>query len=161
MKVEYSGIKQAIARLEKLKKKVGSDKLHEILQQLAEIGVSYARAGFNSAIYDGHKDVSVEIEWESENAVCVTARGQTVLFIEFGSGARYGYGHPLADQYGYGPGTWSTNEALGGKGHWDDENGWYYEHGKKSWGNPPSMTMYNTSKEIQAKINEVIKGVLG
>ena len=91
----------------------------------------------------------------------IYASGTAVAFIEFGSGAAMGYGHPMAGEHGLGPGTWSTDESLGGKGHWDDPNGWYYKHGEKSHGNPPAMAMYDAVQAMTAEITTIAKGVFG
>ena len=160
MRVECTGLKEAIKHLEDIRKKANGQRMHDVLQRLADEGYQVASAQFGSAIYDGNNDVQVNIVWESENTVSVVASGKTVLFIEFGSGALYGYGHPTAQQNGYGPGTWSDNEELGGKHHWDDPNGWYYEHGHKSWGNPPARAMYDASLKIHEEIEKIIRGVL-
>ena len=85
-------------------------------------------------------------------AAAVVASGEGALFLEFGAGYLMGYGHP--EPLGYGPGTYP------GKGHWDDPNGWYYEHGKKSYGNPPTAAMYNARKIIQQNLKDLAKGIL-
>lgn len=160
MRVSYSGIKETIKHLEDIRKKLGEDKIHSALQRLAEKGYQIASAGFNSAMFDGTNDVQVNIVWESENVVTLVASGQSVLFIEFGTGATYGYGHPLAQQYGYGPGTWSDNEALGGKGHWNDPNGWYYKHNTKSLGNPPARAMYDAFTTMRDQVEEILREMM-
>ena len=132
----------------------------ELVTKLAERGKAVASVKFASAKYDGTNDVSVWVDSTGSVAV-IYAEGEAVAFIEFGSGAKEGYGHPQADQHGLGPGTWSTNEELGGKGHWDDPNGWYYVHGKKSHGNPPAMAMYDAVQTLTAEITTIAKEVFG
>jgi hypothetical protein len=85
-----------------------------------------------------------------DGGYAVMANGQAVLFIEFGSGL-IGFGHP--EPHGMGPGTYP------GKGHWNDPNGWYYAHGKKSHGNPPNMPMYTTVKELEQELERMVKEV--
>ena len=132
----------------------------ELVTKLAERGKAVASVKFASAKYDGTNDVSVRVDSTGSVAV-IYAEGEAVAFIEFGSGVKEGYGHPQADQFGLGPGTWSTNEELGGKSHWDDPNGWYYVHGKKSHGNPPAMAMYDAVQAMTAEITSIAKEVFG
>lgn len=134
---------------------VGKDKWlqrksDELAKRLAEIGVQKAEVNFAAAYYDGPEDHAIELIPEGPGCYTVRASGQTVLFVEFGSGL-IGYGHP--EPHGMGPGTYP------GKGHWDDPNGWYYAHGKKSHGNPPNMPMYNTVKELEQELARVVKEV--
>lgn len=132
----------------------------ELITKLAERGKAVASVKFASAKYDGTNDVSVRVDSTGSVAV-IYAEGEAVAFIEFGSGAKEGYGHPQADELGLGPGTWSTNEELGGKGHWDNPNGWYYKHGKKSHGNPPAMAMYDAVQAMTAEITTIAREVFG
>ena len=132
----------------------------ELVTKLAERGKDVASVKFAGAKYDGTNDVSVRVDSTGSVAV-IYAEGEAVAFIEFGSGAKEGYGHPLVGNFGLGPGTWSTNEELGGKGHWDDPNGWYYKHGVKSHGNPPAMAMYDAVQAMTAEITSIAKEVFG
>ena len=130
----------------------------ELVTKLAERGKDVASVKFAGAKYDGTNDVSVRVDSTGSVAV-IYVEGEAVAFIEFGSGAKEGYGHPLAGDFGLGPGTWSTNEELGGKGHWDDPNGWYYKHGVKSHGNPPAMAMVDAVQAMTAEITSIAKEV--
>ena len=132
----------------------------EFVTKLAERGREVASIKFTGARYDGDNDVSVRVEPTADGAV-IYAEGKAVAFIEFGSGAAEGYGHPQAGEHGLGPGTWSTNEKLGGKGHWDDPNGWYYEHGKKSHGNPPAMAMWSAFQTMVEELTMIATEVFG
>ena len=132
----------------------------ELIAKLAEHGKNVASVKFAGATYDGTNDVSVRVDNTGSVAV-IYAEGTAVAFIEFGAGATMGYGHPLAGEHGLGPGTWSTDESLGGKGHWDNPNGWYYKHGEKSHGNPPAMAMYDAVQAMTAEITTIAKGVFG
>lgn len=132
----------------------------ELITKLAERGKSVASIKFASATYDGVNDVSVRVDSTGSVAV-IYAEGEAVAFIEFGSGAKMGYGHPTAAQHGLGPGTWSTDESLGGKGHWDNPKGWYYKHGEKSHGNPPAMAMYDAVQTMTAEITTIAREVFG
>jgi hypothetical protein len=130
----------------------------ELIAKLAERGRSVAEIRFAAAQYDGTNDVSVRVDNNGSSAV-IYAEGSAVAFIEFGSGAAMGYGHPEADKHGLGPGTWSTDESLGGKGHWDNPNGWYYKHGEKSHGNPPAMAMVSARDTMVEELTTIAREV--
>lgn len=134
-------------------------KIHTLLERLAQIGVDTADTRFKTAQYDGDNDVTVTgPEWVGENKLVIRASGKSVLFIEFGSGLP-GYGHPKAQDLGYGPGTYSDSEALGGKHHWDDPKGWFYKHDERSHGNPPARAMYDAGKEMRERVAEIAREV--
>lgn len=128
-------------------------KIDEVTRRLAEIGATKASLGFSRAIYTGDNDVSISVE-PIENGYSIIASGEAVLFIEFGSGVTYGYGHPAPMNYG--PGTYPGN------GHWDDPRGWWLpkdKGGLHTYGNPPSATMYQTGKELQQEILRIAREV--
>lgn len=160
IRVELSkdGVSNAIKELQQYKLWVET-KERELRQRLAEKGAEVARIQFTGAKYDGTNDVVVRVDNTGSVAV-IYAEGQSVAFIEFGSGARYGYGHPQASEFGVGPGTYPT-EANGGKGWWDNPSGWWYAHGKHSYGNPPSMSMYKAVQAITEQVTMIAREVFG
>lgn len=147
-------IGNAIKELKEYKKWV-LKKETELRTRLAEIGADKAKIIFSGAAYDGNNDISVTFS-DNGQVATITASGKALLFIEFGSGL-IGYGHP--DPGEYGPGTWSDNPDKGGKGHWDNPDGWYYKHGEKSKGNPPAMGMYQAVNEIAENITRIAREV--
>ena len=160
MTVTIKGLDHCLKRLQAMQKSM-DDRLHELIEKLAEMGIEVERAEFAKVAYDGEKDVSVgDVVWLNEKTAQIIASGRTVLFLEFGSGT-IGEGHERAAELGYGPGTWSDNEALGGKGHWKDEGGWYYAHGKKSVGNRPARAVYQGGKTMRNSVASVAKEVFG
>lgn len=140
------------------------DKANEICNRLASIGALRASLDFSRAIYNGKNDVEISVE-AITNGYAIHARGGAVLFIEFGSGATYGYGHPRPESYG--PGTYP------GKGHWADPKGWWFPNSAvsaqggtadaytHSYGNPPAAAMYNAEQEVLQRIEEVAREVFG
>lgn len=157
--ISEGNIKDAVQELQKYAAWV-RQKETELIAKLAERGRAVAEIKFASAVYDGTNDVSVRVSSTGDGAV-IFAEGTAVAFIEFGSGSATGYGHPDAGKHGLGPGTWSTDEGLGGKGHWDDPDGWYYKHGEKSHGNPPAMAMYDAVQTMTAEITMIAREVFG
>lgn len=134
------------------------EKEKELRLRLAERGATVASISFARAIYNGTNDVTVRVDNTGSVAV-IYAEGSAVAFIEFGTGAKYGYGHPQAGEFGVGPGTWSDGPE--GKGHWDDPNGWYYGHNQHSYGNPPAMAMYRAVQAITEDLTQIAKEVFG
>ena len=132
------------------------EKARELAERLAALGATVASIRFSRAVYTGKKDVEVTVE-ELPNGYKVKADGESVLFIEFGSGVTYGYGHPEAGEFGMGPGTYPD-----GKGHWDDPKGWYLPQsagGGHTFGNPPAMPMYEARKAIEQELPRIVKEV--
>jgi hypothetical protein len=155
IKLTDASIKQAIKDIRDYKLWVEQKEI-ELRKRLAELGADVAEIRFTGAKYDGDNDVTVRVDTSGSTAV-IYAEGTAVLFIEFGSGAKFGYGHPMANQLGYGPSTWS--EGPEGAGHWDNPDGWYYKHGKKSEGNPPAQAMLSARDEIIANIPRIAREV--
>lgn len=129
------------------------DKANRICERLASIGAVRASLGFSRAIYHGTNDVAVSVE-PIENGYAIHARGNAVLFIEFGSGATYGYGHP--DPQGYGPGTYNPSSDR-----WQDPGGWWYGNGEHTYGNPPAAAMYEAQQECMRAVEQVAREVFG
>ena len=131
-------------------------KANLLCQRLADLGAIKVTLGFARAIYTGRKDIAIEVE-QTDKGYLIVAEGESVAFVEFGTGAKMGGGHPLNSQFGTGPGTFP-----GGKGHWNNPHGWYLPRDKgggHTYGNPPSMTMYNAGKELHEEIVRIAREV--
>lgn len=132
-----------------------------LVENISKVALETASEIFRYAEYDGDNDVSVSIE-EQESAdnkstFHVVADGEAVAFIEFGSGM-IGYGYPEDAPLKFEMGSWSDSEL--GKGHWQNEGGWYYVHGKKSHGNPPAMAMYRAKEDAVESVEKLAKELL-
>ena len=152
---DQKSIDNAVKELERYKRWV-QEKEEVLRQRLAHIGATVASIEFSRAVYNGAKQVSVRVDDNGRKAT-IFAEGSAVLFIEFGSGAKYGGGHPDAGKFGYGPGTYS--EGPDGKGHWDDPNGWYFSHGQHSFGNPPAMAMVHARDAMLEQLTAIAREV--
>ena len=148
-----------VSQLQKELKKYQSwqrGKAKELAERLAMLGASTASIRFARAAYTGVRDATVSVV-ATPVGYTVKADGESVLFIEFGSGVTYGYGHPEASQYGMGPGTYPD-----GKGHWDDPRGWDLpkeKGGGHTYGNPPAMPMYEARKAIEQELPRIVREV--
>lgn len=138
-----------------------------LLDRLAQAGFEVASARFAKAAYDGTNDASVSMETRSEGVRAVVAVGASVLFIEFGTGVTYPDNHPQAAELGMKRGEY-------GQGHGKQSSwGYYGDPGtngvvkmKKdgstvviTHGNPANMPMYETVKELEAMLPELVKEV--
>lgn len=137
------------------------------LERLGELGVEIASVKFSTAIYDGTNDVDVQIEERGENAIAIVATGNATLFIEFGTGIVYADNHPEAQEHGMTRGGYGA-----GKGK---QNAWGYygeagTNGKEvvkndgttvviTHGNPANMSMYETTKELEARFKALAEEV--
>lgn len=134
------------------------EKARELLDRLAQLGAAEASVRFARAAYVGLKDAQVTAE-PTDRGYVIRADGESVLFLEFGSGVTYGGGHPEAKAHGMGPGTYPD-----GKGHWDDPRGWWLPRAKgggHSYGNPPAMGMYQARKTVEEELVRIAKEVFG
>lgn len=152
---DNGSIDNAVKELDRYKRWV-QEKEKVLRQRLAQLGMNVSSVEFSQATYNGTNDVSVRVEDNGRKAT-IFAEGAAVLFIEFGSGEKYGGGHPEAGKFGYGPGTWSNGPS--GKGHWNDPHGWYYSHGKRSFGNPPAMAMLHARDAIVEQLTAIAREV--
>jgi hypothetical protein len=142
---DYASVSRAQRRLDEYFADL-IEKANTVCERLATIGAVRASLDFSRAIYNGTNDVAVTVE-PIDNGYAIHATGNAVLFIEFGSGASYGYGHPEPE--GYGPGTYP------GKGHWDDPNGWWYGDHEHSYGNPPAAAMYHAKQDVLQEVQRI------
>lgn len=145
----------AIRQLQEYKKWV-QRKTTEFVERLANEGAIQALVKFEGAYYRGPKDVDVNVVDRGDNTFAIVANGETVLILEFGAGVTYGYGHPLAGQFGMGPTTYP------GQKHAADPAGWWLPKssgGGHTFGNAPSMTMYNTAKDLREKVAQIAREV--
>ena len=152
---DQESISKAIKELDRYKNWV-REKEEILRQRLAHLGATVASIEFSRAIYNGTNYVSVRVD-DSGSKATIFAEGSAVLFIEFGSGKKYGGGHPDAGKFGYGPGTYS--DGPNGKGHWSDPNGWYFSHGQHSFGNPPAMAMVHARDAILEQLTAIAREV--
>ena len=132
---------------------------------IALIGGGTARVKFTNAMYAGKNDVEVEVKRVSSTHYQVIASGETVLFIEFGTGIN----NPELVE----PSGLTYQHGTYGKGHGADPNGWVYvgEQGNagqpiregvyRTYGNPPAKAMYYAAKDMKAEIYTIAKEVFG
>lgn len=127
------------------------------IKRLAEIGVSVANTGFSTADYDGINDVQVEMTQSGTRAI-VRAFGETVGFIEFGTGVKFpewdnsgmDYTPPKHGTYGFGQGA--------------NPHGWYYNQGdgvkaRHTYGNQPAEAMRTARDVMIERVMQIAREV--
>lgn len=143
---DEKSIAEALKLVQQYKKDFAA-KERLFVKRLAEIGVSVASTGFEVADYDGVKDVEVSMTQRGTRAV-VKAYGETVGFIEFGTGIRY----PEWDNSGmdYTP----PKHGTYGKGLGANPKGWFFTPGagasQHTYGNPPAEAM-RTARDVMVE----------
>ena len=131
-------------------------KEEEFQKRLGEIGVRVATAGFALADYDGTNDVSVNLI-STDNGYSVVASGETVGFIEFGTGVRYlNYN---SSEIPYTP----PPRGSYGKGHGKNPKGWYFSPHpgaiQHTYGNPPAEAMLEARNTMIERVIQVAEEV--
>lgn len=152
---DKNSINTAIKQLKQYKKDfLAKEAL--FVKRLAEIGVSVASTGFALADYDGNNDVQVIMSQSGANAK-VIAFGETVGFIEFGTGIR----NPEWDNSGmeYTP----PQHGTYGKGHGARPKGWYFKPGdgavQHTYGNPPAEAMRTARDVMVGRVAQIAREV--
>lgn len=140
-----------------------TSKYNKVVKRIAELGGTVAEANFSTALYAGDNDVVVKVKRVSNTHYQVIASGETVLFIEFGTGVSY---PELVEPSGltYIHGTYGKLKGL-------NPNGWAYvgEQGNagipiekaegvfRTKGNPPARAMYDASMDMRAEIERIFR----
>ena len=153
---DSKSINEAIQLIDKYKRDFEA-KEKEFVRRLAEIGVRVARSGFAIADYDGANDVVVSMD-QTTNGYAVVASGETVGFIEFGTGVR----HPEWDNTGmdYTP----PKHGTYGKGQGKNPHGWWFKpneggRARHTYGNPPAEAMLTARNEIIDRAIQIAREV--
>ena len=183
MKISVQGVSDVDRAIRELKayKKLLNDKMHELIDRLAQEGIQVADAGYRVAQYDGPSDLEVgTVIWESDNSAYITAYGDKILFIEFGTGQAYEE-HPLGAQFGFVHGHYGF-----GRGNINRyPKGWVYvgpmglnptpyaHHPRsrttgnvltdkvRTKGNPPARAMYDAGRYMHRMVEATAKEVFG
>ena len=140
-----------------------TSKYNKVVKRIAKLGGTVAEANFSTALYAGDNDVVVKVKRVSNTHYQVIASGETVLFIEFGTGVSY---PELVEPSGltYIHGTYGKLKGL-------NPNGWAYvgEQGNagipikdkegvfRTKGNPPARAMYDASMDMRAEIERIFR----
>lgn len=162
----------AIRRMEARKKWLDR-KAKLFLQKMQEIGMSAARMYYGKAALAGYNDATVDTAVKVERIhngyrAKVRAYGETVLFIEFGTGLRFENDYQLAHNfyagsYGQGKGAnpkgWFYTGQVGALAPPGTEPAYKRKNTVHTYGNPPTMTMYNTVHQLETLFSGIAQEV--
>lgn len=134
---ELQGLDELADRMDELKQKIEL-KCDEFAERLGALGVRIASMYYQQASYAGQNDVEVHLEpGNTAGSVTIVAEGQTVLFIEFGTGVTM----PDAPEA---RAELKSGNILGhgeyGQHRGASPKGWYYPKSKGYGANPPIGT---------------------
>lgn len=151
-------IQSAIEKISEYRKSY-KKKIDEFLLRLADIGYEVEYISYLSADLPFASDIKVYPPQKIENGYKITAKGEDICFVEFGTGVYAG------DAGGYDtkeipekieayPGSWSENHAQ----VYSERGYWYYKKVRFE-GTRPAMGFYYAKKEICDKIIETAREV--
>lgn len=172
-----SNAKSVIRGLVKYQRSI-DPKIREFLLKLHQIGANTAASRIAVAEYAGTNDATVlEPHWLSNTKLALEVRGNSIMFIEFGTGSDYvgaDWNHPLAGSlplttrgsYGEHQGAyppWMYKGEIGNSPHsWELKTasgaptGYVMTHG-----NPANRVVYEAGKEMRQNILNVAREVFG
>lgn len=158
-KVQTKGLEDTIGYFEVFKDRM-EQRLNVLIQRLAEIGVTTAKAYFSNGMLYIENEHPVNVYSEKiQDGIAVVASGEQVAFIEFGAGVHYNG----AESYlGKRPPNVVGIGEFGQKKGRQDVWGYYDSNGllRLTHGNPPANAMYFTGEEIIKNIDRIAKEVL-
>ncbi len=170
--VKISGVSDAIKHIQRVRKSLDG-KIRELIERLAEEGYNVASARFDEALYAGDKHVMVLKPVWHENKLVLAAIGESVAFIEFGTGTYYDYPDDYPEE---------SKSGVTPRGQYGKQRGanppWTYvgEPGNtgaviytkkdgstvvKTYGNPPARAMLGASLTMRdrSRIEQIAKEV--
>lgn len=154
--LDKKSITAAIKQLERYEKDF-REKEAEFVRRLKELGVSVATKGFALADYDGVNDVLIA-ETQNGPRALVIAYGETVGFIEFGTGVKFREYKSAGLEF--------TPPAHGtyGKGRGKNPHGWYFKQGegaaaRHTYGNPPAEAMLTARNAMIEQVTQIAREV--
>lgn len=167
MNISINGLDSTISHMKMLNDNL-LNKTSTLVAHLIKAGYEVADYRFGIAQYDGTNDVSLSMSF-SGNTATLTASGQAVLFIEFGSGMTFTEQNPKAIELGFIRGKYG--KGNGSKPSWvyvgeQGSNGHFLRETKdeqavvRTNGNPPANAMYEASKTARQKLISEVKEVL-
>lgn len=170
IKIDIRNVTVGIREIEKYRDNL-KKKNKMFIQKLAEKGIDIATLKYNKVEYDGVNDVSVKSTptWISDNKLVIEATGNSIGFIEFGTGIYNPVHHPKESEFGamrgaYGKGK-GKNIAWGYYGDSSTANAGGRSISTKNGnvvvttGNNANMSMYLTGKELREQILKIAREV--
>ena len=153
---DRKSISAAIKKLEQYERDFKT-KESEFVRRLKELGVSVATTGFSMADYDGINDVLIA-ETQSGPRALVIAYGETVGFIEFGTGVKFREYDSAGLEFK------PPAHGTYGKGKGKNPKGWYFKQhegaaGRHTFGNPPAEAMRTARDTMIEQVTRIARDV--
>ena len=153
---DKKSITAAIKQLERYEKEFHA-KEEEFVRRLTEIGVSVAQTGFAMADYDGINDVLIA-ETQNGPRAAIIAYGETVGFIEFGTGVKFREYDSSSTKFTPPP------HGSYGKGKGANPKGWFFKQhegsaARHTYGNPPAEAMLAARDVMVERITRIAREV--
>lgn len=147
--------------------------IREFMLKLHRMGVDMAATRLQTIVYDGSHSVTIDPSphWESDNRLVLTAKGDEITFIEFGTGTHYVDMHEMASVLGFTRGTYGKGLGADPPWYFIEPTGTLYGNAEyeavtskgnlvvKTRGNPPNRVLYNTAKDLRERLLETAKEV--
>ena len=154
--LDSKSIREAIRKLDQYEKEFKT-KEAEFVRRLMELGVSVAETGFAMADYDGINDVLIA-ETQNGSRAAIIAYGETVGFIEFGTGVKFREYNSSSTEFTPPP------HGSYGKGKGANPKGWYFSQGigaagRHTFGNPPAEAMLTARDAMVERVAQVAREV--
>ena len=145
---------KALRDIEKYKKTI-VPKLDEICKRLAEIARNVAQEIFNDPYiaHEGNGGVEVTVN-KIENGYSIVAQGESVYFVEFGTGDAATSNHGYTVSVPIYPGSFSEQNAQ----KYSEYKFWWY-NGDKLTETPTYAPMYYAGKAIRENAKRIAEEV--
>ena len=109
----------------------------------------------STASYAGDMYAEVEPVQKEDNGVSIGIKGESVTFIEFGTGTYYPDNHPLMDEFQFARGEFGKKRGANPPWYFRNEGGELI----RTLGNEANRVVYNTGKALREETAEIAKEV--
>ena len=159
------GTRSLLKRLDEIKRAINTE-VPNVIEQEVKNRSDIASAEFSTAQYDGVNDVVVTMDSQSvagSHTWRINATGESVLFIEYGTGLRFKHDSEFGNANAYPPGSWSeTHSRFLVEPKWTKWRDWWpIPGGGKTLGNPSANVMYGAYKDLRTGLKPKAKVTLG
>ena len=153
---DKKSINAAIKKLNQYEKEF-KRKEAEFVSRLKELGVSVATTGFAMADYDGVNDVLIA-ETQLGTRALVIAYGETVGFIEFGTGIKFREYDSAGLEFTPPP------HGSYGEGKGKNPHGWFFKQSdgaaaRHTYGNPPAEALLTARDTMIERVVQIAREV--
>ena len=156
IELSVQGVNKAIKALERYQREI-VPKLDKVCKRLAEIGRDAADSIFNApeVIAEGNGGTDVTIA-KIQNGYAIQAAGESVYFVEFGTGDAATSTHGYTVSVPVYPGSWSEGHAK----KYATAQVWWYG-GEQYHETPTYAPMFYASKAIRENVKRVVEEIFG